>query len=152
MKIAFDDPQLPEVTALLQAHARFAGENSPPGTCHFLDVAALRRPAITFWTARDEDGAVLGCIALKDHGEGRGEIKSMHVAAAHRGKGAARALVQAVIEEAGRRGLSSLGLETGRSDGFAPSRALYEAMGFEPCEPFGDYLPETFSYCMSRAV
>lgn len=151
MRIDTDDPAKPEVTALLQAHARFAGENSPPGTCHFLDVDALKRPEITFWTAR-EGGDVLGCIALKQLDETRGEIKSMHVAQIHRGKGAARALVQAVIEEAGRRGLSWLGLETGRSDGFAPSRALYAAMGFAACEPFGDYLPESFSYCMSRRV
>lgn len=152
MRIDTDDPARPEVTALLQAHARFAGENSPPGTCHFLDVEALKRPEITFWTARDEAGAVLGCIALKALDETRGEIKSMHVAQIHRGKGAARALVRTVIEEAERRGYTWLGLETGRSHGFAPSRALYAAMGFAECEPFGDYLPETFSYCMSRAV
>lgn len=152
MKIAIDDPARTDVTALLQAHARFAGENSPPGTCHFLDVEALKTPAISFWTARDDDGALLGCIALKALGDRRGEIKSMHVAASRRGQGVARALVQAVIDHARGEGLTWLGLETGRSDGFAPSRALYTAMGFAECEPFGDYLPETFSYCMSRPV
>lgn len=151
MRVGTDDPARPEVTALLQAHARFAGESSPPGTCHFLDVEALQGPEITFWTARD--GAdVLGCIALKRLDAQRGEIKSMHVAEAHRGQGTARALVEAVIEEARRRGYTWLGLETGRSDGFGPSRALYERMGFTACEPFGDYLPETFSYCMSRPL
>lgn len=152
MHIGLDDPLKPDVAGLLEAHGRFTAEHSPPGTCHRLDAHGLARPEITFWTARDETGAVLGCIALKALGEGRGEIKSMHVAADRRGKGVARALVQAVIDEARGRGYTWLGLETGRSDGFAPSRALYARMGFEPCPPFGDYLPDTFSYCMSRTL
>jgi len=151
MKIAIDDPMRPDAAALLKAHGRFATDNSPPGTCHFLDPAGLAGPGMTFWTAREGED-LLGCIALKSLDPARGEIKSLHVHEAHRGKGAARALVRTVIEAARERGITWIGLETGRADGFAPSRALYATMGFEPCAPFGDYLPETFSYCMSRTV
>ena len=151
MIIAEDDPLAEDAQALLEAHGAFATANSPPDTCHFLDPQSLAGPDMTFFTAR-ENGALLGCVALKTLGEGRGEIKSMHVSAASRGRGVARALLEALIEAARARGLTWLGLETGRSDGFAPSRALYAAAGFGPCPPFGAYQCGTFSYCMSREL
>ncbi|MFW5661464.1 MAG: GNAT family N-acetyltransferase, partial [Oceanicaulis sp.] len=109
------DPAADDVVALLTTHLAFTKEASPPGACFALDVDGLKQPGVTFWTAR-RAGALAGCIALKDLGEGRGEIKSMHVAAAERGRGAAQALVSTAIETARSRGWTWLGLETGRSD------------------------------------
>ncbi|MEO1040066.1 MAG: GNAT family N-acetyltransferase [Pseudomonadota bacterium] len=149
--VGMDDPMRDEVKALLKRHAEFAEANSPPQTCHYFQPERLTDDDVSFWTAREGD-AVLGCIALKALDDHHGEIKSMHVAEAARGRGVARMLVQHLIEAARGRGMTRLSLETGRSDGFAPSRALYAAMGFEPCEPFADYTSEGFSYLMSRAV
>ncbi|GGE40297.1 N-acetyltransferase [Marinicauda pacifica] len=151
MRIAIDEPTRPEAAAVIEAHGRYTSDVSPANTCHYLDASGLTHPDITFWTAQ-EDGAVLGCIALKMLSPDRAEIKSMHVLAAHRGKGIARKLIEALIEEARGRGVSWLGLETGRSEGFAASRALYAKLGFDPCEPFGAYCGKSFSYCMSRAL
>jgi putative acetyltransferase len=145
-----DDPAAPDVAALLERHLAFTVEASPPGTCFALDVAGLKGAGVRFWTAR-RAGRVLGCIALKtghlepDHGE----VKSLHCAAEARGQGVGAALVTALLDQARADGLTRVSLETGRSDGFAPSRRLYADMGFEPCPAFGPYEDDTFSYCMT---
>lgn len=150
--IQTDDPSRAEVVSLLQTHLAFAAAHTPAGSGHALDVSALMRPEITFWTARDETGAVIGCVAMKELSPDHGEIKSMHTLEAHRGKGVARTLLETVMKEAKMRGLTRLSLETGKSEGFGPSRLLYERMGFAACEAFGDYGADPFSYCMSREI
>lgn len=151
--ITEDDPAAPDVTALLKRHLAFTAEASPEGTCFALDVDGLKADGVTFWTAR-HDGVVLGCVAVKaghlepDHGE----IKSLHCAAEARGRGVGAALITTLLEHGRGSGLTRLSLETGRSEGFAPSRRLYEAMGFESCPAFGPYEDDTFSFCMTRAV
>jgi putative acetyltransferase len=69
-----------------------------------------------------------------------------------RGKGIARRLLGVVVDDARRRGISRLSLETGSMDFFAPARALYAASGFLPCPPFGSYRPDPNSTFMSRVV
>lgn len=153
LEIATDDPARSDVTALLQRHLSFTQAASPPGTCFALDVEGLKADGVTFWSARD-GGAALGCIALRvGHLEpGHGEIKSLHCAAEARGLGVGAALITTLVEHARKTGLTRLSLETGRSDGFAPSRRLYEDMGFAPCPAFGGYCDGGFSYCMTRAL
>ena len=53
-----------------------------------LDLDALRSPDITFWTVWEKD-ELDGCGALRELDKTHGEIKSMHTAAAYRGKGRA---------------------------------------------------------------
>jgi putative acetyltransferase len=153
LEIAPDDPARPDVAALLERHLAFTREASPPGTCFALDVAGLKARGVVFLTAR-EAGALRGCVALKTgHLEpGHGEVKSLHCAAEARGRGVGAALVAAIVEHARGAGLTRLSLETGRSDGFAPSRRLYADMGFSPCPAFGPYEDGTFSYCMTRTL
>lgn len=149
--IELDDLTGPEIAALLQAHLDFAAEVTPAGSGHALDLAALKQPDLTFWSARD-GWVLVACVALRELDAAHGEIKSMHTAAAYRGRGAARALLTHLIAESRKRGYARLSLETGSSDGFAPSRALYAGFGFEPCAPFGDYVSDDFSYCMTLAL
>lgn len=144
MEIRVDDLQGPEIAALLQVHITDAARHSPPGSIHALDLDALRVPEIRFWTAW-EDGALLGCGALRDLGNREGEIKSMHTAAAHRGKGTAAAIVAVIVEDARERGFKRLYLETGAVDAFAPARALYQKFDFATCAPFGTYFEDPFS-------
>lgn len=144
MEIRIDDLSGPEIAALLQTHLIDAAKHSPPGSIHALDLEALRVPQIRFWTAW-EDGALLGCGALKDMGNGEGEIKSMHTTAAHRGKGVAASIVAVIVEDARERDFKRLYLETGAVDAFAPARALYQKFGFATCAPFGAYVEDPFS-------
>lgn len=124
---------------------------SPPGSVHALEIDRLREPAVTFWTAWDDD-ELLGCIALKTLDETHGEIKSMRTVEAHRGRGVASRLVEHVIDVARGRGLERLSLETGSTPHFEPARALYSRYGFVACGPFADYAEDPHSAFMTRTV
>lgn len=138
MVITTERPDTADVVELLEAHLAFAREVSPSEAVHALDLEGLLTPAITFWTARI-DGVLAGVGALKELLPHHGEVKSMHTAAAMRGKGVARQLATTVIDEAVARSYRSLSLETGSTDAFAPARRLYTTLGFVTCGPFGDY-------------
>lgn len=151
IKIALDDPDKRDVTALVERHLKFSFENSPQGSCYAFSTKELKGEGVSFWTAR-EDGVALGMIALKEIEPGHGEIKSVHTLAEARGKGVGRQLVHTVIETARQRGWHRLSLESGTNEAFKPSRLLYKAMGFEQCPAFGDYEDGSFSYCMTREI
>ena len=71
---------------------------------------------------RVEDGpASAGIAALKQLGDGTGELKSMRTHPRHPRKGVASALLEHIIGEARRRGLRRLSLETGRGPAFEPA-------------------------------
>lgn len=149
MLIRLDDLTGPEIRSLLSEHLHSMHEISPPESVHALDVAALRRPEITFWSAWS-DGELLGCGALKELDPGHGEIKSMRTASGHRRTGVGRAVLEHIIAEARRRSYLRLSLETGSMDAFAPARRLYESFGFTYCAPFADYAEDPNSVFMSR--
>lgn len=140
MIVAVEDPGLnPDVRTLLEEHLADMFATSPAESVHALDLAALRVPALTFWTAREE-GALLGCGALKDLGDGTGEVKSMRTTAAARGRGVAAAVLVEIISTGRSRGYSRLNLETGTQDYFAAAHRLYLRHGFVDCGPFADYV------------
>jgi putative acetyltransferase len=141
----------PAVIRLLEEHLQSMAMHSPPESIHALDLAGLKRPEITFWSAWEE-GELLGCAALKELEARHGEIKSMRTAAAHLRKGVARRLLVYIILEARRRGYERLSLETGSMDAFAAARQLYARFGFEPCEPFAEYVLDPYSVFMTREV
>ena len=124
---------------------------SPPESVHALDLDGLCTPDITFLTAWDGE-TLLGCGALKRLDATHGEIKSMHTAAAARGKGVASAILSRIEETARAEGLERLSLETGSTDGFAAGRSLYARHGFAECGPFADYEPDPFSVFMTKAL
>lgn len=152
MNIATDAPTRDDVRQLLDEHLTDMFATSPAESVHALDHSALLAPQITFWTARDDDGALLGCGALNEltHDEpGHGEIKSMRTAAQARGKGVASALLETVLAEARRRRYARVSLETGSQDYFAAARRLYARHGFTECGPFGDYTHDPYSVFMT---
>jgi putative acetyltransferase len=127
-----------DVQELLSLHVAAMHALSPPEACQVLPGAALAHPSITFFTAR-EDGRLLGIGALKDLGDGSGEIKSMRTAPAALGRGVGRGLLAAITDEARRRGYRRLLLETGTGPDFAAANHLYDRAGFVAGEPFGGY-------------
>lgn len=143
-----DDLSGPEIAALLQAHLDHSALHSPPESVHALDLDRLRVPGITFWSVWS-GGALLGCGALKELSSEHGEIKSMHTAAAHRGKGVAARLLTHILAEARARSYRRVSLETGSMAAFAPARALYGRFGFEPCAPFAGYREDPNSVFLS---
>jgi len=167
VNIATDSPTRDDVRSLLDEHLTDMFATSPAESVHALDHSALLAPQITFWTARDDDGALLGCGALNElapgldeqahhepahHEPGHGEIKSMRTAPGARRRGVARAVLCEILAEARRRRLARLSLETGTAEFFAPARALYAAHGFTECGPFGSYRLDPHSTFMTREL
>ncbi len=151
MNIQIDDLKGPEIYELLHEHLQSVKLYSPPESIHALDIEALRKPEITFWTAW-ESGELLGCGALKELDSQHGEIKSMRTSSLHLRKGVAKALLNQILEEAKRRGYGRLSLETGSAEAFAPAWALYAGFGFRYCGPFGDYVEDPYSVFMTREL
>jgi len=151
MNIRLDDLSGSAIRDLLEEHLQSMAQLSPPESVHALDLAALRRPGISFWTAWS-DSVLLGCGALKELGPGHGEIKSMRTSTAHRRNGVARAMLTHIVAEAGHRSYARLSLETGSAPAFEPARKLYASFGFSHCGPFGDYVDDPHSVFMTRAL
>ena len=148
MKIIEDDLSGNKVAALLAEHLTGMARHSPEESIHALELPALRAPDITFYTAWD-DGALLGCGALKELDDTHGEIKSMRTASAYLGQGVATAILMHLIDESVKRSYVRLSLETGSGPAFDPAHSLYEKFGFEYCGPFGDYPNDPFSRFMT---
>jgi len=148
MHLEIDDLSRPAIHALLNEHLQNMYELSPPESVHALDLAKLRAPGITFWTAW-EGPVLLGCGALKELDPKHGEVKSMRTPNALRRRGAGRALLERIIEVARERGYERLSLETGSMEAFTPAQKLYESFGFGYCGPFGDYVEDPNSVFMT---
>ena len=151
MEIKIDDLTGSEIYELLQEHLRSMYLHSPPESVHALDIEALRRPEITFWSVWEGD-ELLGCGALKELDAQHAEIKSMRTSAQHLRKGVAKYLLNYILEEARRRGFRRLSLETGSMKAFEPARNLYANFGFKYCEPFADYIEDPYSVFMTREL
>ena len=151
MLIRVDDLAGTEIRDLLEEHLRSMYELSPPESVHALDLAALRGPEVTFWTAWSER-ELLGCGALKELDPAHGEIKSMRTTSARRRTGVGRAMLEHIIAEARARSYGRLSLETGSMEAFAPARHLYERFGFTYCAPFADYTDDPNSAFMTRTL
>jgi putative acetyltransferase len=151
VQIRIDDLSGEPILHLLAEHLDNMYAITPPESVHALDVAALRAPGITFWSAWDGD-ELLGCGALKELDHTCGEIKSMRTVVAHRGRGVASRILDRIVEEAHRRTYHWLYLETGTQTEFAPARALYSRHGFEQRGPFGDYVDDPNSVFMAKRL
>ncbi len=140
-----------DVRSLLAQHFAEMRAGSPPSACHVLPVDGLKDPAIRFFTLR-EDGALLGCGALKRLENGHGELKSMRTADAALGRGVGKALLDHLVATARTEGMTRLSLETGSTKQFAAALRLYEREGFTRCGPFGDYADTPFTRFFTREI
>jgi len=148
MIVVAGDLDDPLVLALLDLHVTRARAQTARDSAHALDASGLRSPEISFWAAWEE-GALLGVGALKQLSASHGEIKSMHTLEAERRRGIGSAVLQHLICEARRRGMTRVSLETGSWDYFAPARAFYQRHGFVEGPPFAPYEPDPNSIFMS---
>ncbi|MEM6849327.1 MAG: GNAT family N-acetyltransferase [Pseudomonadota bacterium] len=151
MDIAAIDLDDQQFVALIEAHLAHAFANSPAESVHAMALGGLSMPGVTVWGAKEE-GTLVGIGALKELSADSGEIKSMHTAATHRGKGVGRAMLAFLLAECRRRGYTAVSLETGANAAYAPARALYEAAGFSRTTPFASYTEDPNSTFFTLAL
>ncbi|SFT68702.1 putative acetyltransferase [Sedimentitalea nanhaiensis] len=149
VSVDLGDPMAQNAKALLQASHNLMQELFPADANHFLSIEALCQPEIRFFLA-DANADTVGCAALVNCGT-YGEVKSMFVASAARGKGIADKLLDRLLEEARTQRLPWLKLETGV--GLDAAHRLYERNGFTRCAAFGDYAADApYSIYMEREL
>jgi putative acetyltransferase len=142
------DPRSPEGRRLLGASHALLTAHYPPEDNFFLSVDELAAPHIDFWIA-EAGGAPQGCAALARL-DGYGEVKSLFVDPAARGRGVGAALMAALEDRARAIGLACLRLETG--DTLDDAHRLYARGGFRPSGPFGDYPEGPHSVFMEKRL
>lgn len=142
-----DDPRSIELNAEIQAVyvGLYGGADDTPM------AAAEFAPAHgSFLMALDADGRTIGCIGIRRHDEGVGEIKRMYVRAEHRRLGYARALLLAAEDRARELGYTALVLETGAHQ--PEAIALYQAHGYRPIPGFGHYQQASLNRSFRREL
>lgn len=150
-EIREDDLTGAEIARFLREHLDDMHEITPAESVHALDLAGLRAPGVTFWSAW-AGGELLGCGALKELDPRNGEVKSMRTARAHRGRGIGSRILQHIIGVAEQRAYERLYLETGAMAEFAPAHSLYRRFGFAFCAPFPPYQPDPNSVFMVKRL
>jgi len=145
------DPAEPAIAALLAAHVADQRAGTPAGFSFALDAARLAAPDIALFAAWDGDSlAAVG--ALKRLDGDAGEVKSMRAAPVYRGRGAGRAILDAIVAAAREGGLTRLYLETGTTPAYDAALALYRRAGFAPCAAFADYRPSPHNQFLALAL
>lgn len=83
---------------------------------------------------------VTGCVAYKDWHDGSAEMKRLYVPPRFQGQGLGRRLAVAIVDQAREDGFTRMRLDTGFLH--AEAIAMYESLGFVPCDPYIDYPPD----------
>lgn len=142
-----DDLSSPQTQDLLRLHLAGMRDSSPEGHCFALDLSGLKAPGVTVWSAW-RGPSIAGIGALKELGDGTGEIKSMRTHPDHLRQGVGAAILDRIIAEAKGRGLTRLSLETGSGEAFEAALAMYRRRGFRSGGAFSDYVASDFNQFM----
>ena len=129
----WDDADVQRLAADQQAEirARYEGKEEPGTPPSAADISLVL-------VARHEDGAPLGCGALRALADDVAEVKRMYVVPAARGRGVARAVLAGLEQAARDRGWTTLRLETGPRQ--PEAIGLYTRAGYRPIAAFGTYV------------
>ncbi|MEL4320240.1 GNAT family N-acetyltransferase [Leifsonia sp. YIM 134122] len=158
ISIAVEPPRQPEIEELLLQSSAYAMALYPPESNFLLDIESLEHPGVTFYVARDAEGAALGCAALvvdaTDANEPTeptsAELKRMFVSAEARGRRVASRLLDRIETDAAASGIRRIVLETG--DLHDAAQALYRHAGYVLIPQFGQYVGEAHSVCFAKAL
>lgn len=141
----------PELAQVLDTHFTFCKSVTPSEFSYALAASDLFTPSITVFCAR-VDGELVAVGALKRLDTNHAELKSMHTLAKVRGKGIGKLMITYIENFAKSKGISRISLETGTHEPYKPARHLYESLGYESCEAFGDYFLSEYNMCMTKLI
>lgn len=129
-----------------ELRARYPGD----GSSYFrLDPDEVR-PGRGAFVVAYEEGAPVGCGAVRTIDPGVAEIKRMYVTADARGRGIARLVLEALENEARSLGVAKLLLETGTRQ--PEAIALYAKSGYVRTGPFGGYPPSPLNVFFEKRL
>lgn len=141
-----------ELENVLKAHWLFCTSFfTPIEHVYALDASKLFSPDITVFSARI-NGEILGVGALRKLAADHAELKSMHTLANSRGQGIGKAMVAHIEDFARKIGIKRMSLETGTNEAFEPARKLYESLGYQNCEAFGEYVLSDDNMFMTKLI
>jgi putative acetyltransferase len=139
VEIAVETPLQDDVRALVATLNAYLIPLTPREFQFQLTVEQMAEPSVTLFVAREASGRAAGMGALKDHGDGLGEVKRMFTLPEVRGQRVGSLLLQRIEMLARDKGISRLVLETGEAPGFEPAYRVYERGGFQVCGAVLDY-------------
>ena len=149
--ITVEESLTDELAQVLQAHWLFCTSSTPIEHVYALDASKLFAPDITVFGARI-DGELVGVGAMRKLDEEHAELKSMHTLAKSRGLGVGKAMVAHIEDFARSIEIKRMSLETGTNEAFKPARELYESLGYQSCEAFGEYVLSEDNMCMTKLI
>lgn len=118
----------------------------------FLPCDAMPSPssiAVVDDAGTEQATRCIGCVAARFYrDEGYAEIKRLFIAEAHRGKGLARQLMEAIERDIVAQGIQCARLEMGIYQPEAD--ALYRSLGYRDIPPFGDYFLDPLSQFLEK--
>ena len=144
--IRIEDPDQPDIVALLQAADDWYATLYPAESNHLLYVSNLQQPDIAFFVARDGN-ELLGFGAVADRDD-YAEIKRMYLAPVARGRKLGRRILEALEAYAIQNGQGCFRLETGIHQ--PEAIGLYRSHGYREIGPFGSYSPDPLSLFMEK--
>ena len=92
----------------------------------------------------EQDGRIVGCVAVKRVDEKRCEMKRLFVDVSAHGRGVGKALAEAAVERGKALGYETMMLDTGPKQ--IEAQTLYRKLGFRPAEPYYEMPPELRSW------
>lgn len=149
MKISLANFEANDVLLLIRQHLKMSNQDA---CTHALGLEALQKTDIQMFTARNIDGALMGCAALKCLNDEHGEIKSVRTHDDFLRKGVSSRLMAHIEQTAKAAGMTTLYLETHNTPQYDAACKLYEKLGYHYCGPFGDYTQNPRNVFMQKAL
>jgi putative acetyltransferase len=152
IEIAVETPLQDDVRMLVAELNAYLIPLTPREFQFQLTVEQMTDPTVTLFVARDENGRPVGMGALKEHGDGLGEVKRMYTLPSVRGQRVGSELLRRIEQLAREKGITRLLLETGEAEGFEPAYRVYERGGFTVCGAVLDYPDSGFSRFYEKKI
>lgn len=140
--VAVENPLQDDVRELIAELNRTLLALTPPEFVFHMTAEEMAAPDTTVFIAR-ENGAAVGCGALRRHDNRIGEVKRMYTRPSHQGRGIGGRILAEIEDLARREGLTRLVLETG--DRHPAAWRVYERSGFTRCGVVLDYPESQYS-------
>jgi putative acetyltransferase len=145
IEIAVESPLQDDVRAMVAELNAYMIPLTPREFQFQLTAEQMAEPSVTLLVARDAGARAVGMGALKEHGDGLGEVKRMFARPVVRGQRVGARILQGIEAVAREKGITRLVLETGEAPGFEPAWRIYERSGFRTCGAVLDYPDSGYS-------